>query len=87
MSVTAARDPHADESGHEGPTTAAEELARRSHTVTQRVQHFVQEHPSISPALILVITGIVFHRFSKNRCAEIFRAIEYASPPSVGITT
>ena len=53
--------PHADESGHEGPTTAAEELARRSHTVTQRVQHFVQEHPSISPALILVITGIVFN--------------------------
>ncbi len=61
MSVTAARDPHADETGHEGPTTAAEELARRSHTVTQRVQHFVQDHPSISPALILVITGIVFN--------------------------
>ena len=59
MSVAATSTPP-DDAGHDAPTTAAEEMARRSHTLTQRLQHFLQEHPSISPALILVATGVVF---------------------------
>ncbi len=48
------------------PTSAAEELARRSHTPAQRVQHLLHSHPSISPALILVVCGIAFTMMNSN---------------------
>jgi len=40
--------------------SAAQELARRSHSPAQRIQHLLHSHPAISPALILVITVVVF---------------------------
>jgi fructose transport system permease protein len=39
---------------------AAEELARRSHSPAQRVQHLLHGNPFLSAALILVLTAIVF---------------------------
>jgi fructose transport system permease protein len=48
------------------PSTAAEELARRSQTPAQRVQQILHAHPSISPALILVITAVVFTMLNSN---------------------
>jgi fructose transport system permease protein len=50
----------------QSPTSAAEELARRRHTPAQRVQHLLHSHPSISPALILVICGIAFTLMNSN---------------------
>jgi fructose transport system permease protein len=43
-----------------GPGNAAEAMAARSHTPAQRLQHLLHSHPAISPALILVLTVIVF---------------------------
>jgi len=42
------------------PHSAAEELARRQHTPAQRVQNLLHSYPAISPAILLVITVIVF---------------------------
>jgi len=42
------------------PHNAAEALAARSQTPAQRLQHLLHSHPAISPALILLITVIVF---------------------------
>lgn len=42
-----------------GPT-AAETLARRQQSPLQRIQHLLHAHPAISPALILVVTCVVF---------------------------
>jgi len=39
---------------------AAQELARRRHSPVQRVQHLLHSQPAISPALILLITIVVF---------------------------
>jgi fructose transport system permease protein len=56
----------ATQAGSTAPTSAAEELARRSHTPAQRIQHLLHSHPAISPALILVITVIVFSALNSN---------------------
>jgi fructose transport system permease protein len=56
----------ATQAGSTAPSSAAEELARRSHTPAQRVQHLLHSHPSISPALILVLTAIVFTGLNSN---------------------
>jgi len=50
----------------QAPSSAAEELARRSRTPAQRVQHLLHSHPSISPALILIVTAIVFTLLNEN---------------------
>jgi fructose transport system permease protein len=42
------------------PHNAAEAMAARSHTPAQRVQNLLHSNPAISPALILVLTVIVF---------------------------
>ena len=42
------------------PHNAAEALAARSQTPAQRIQHLLHSNPAISPALILVLTVIVF---------------------------
>ncbi len=39
---------------------AAAELARRQRSPAQRVQHLLHDHPAISPAIILILTCIVF---------------------------
>lgn len=44
----------------EGAGAAAQELARRRRTPAQRLQHLLHAHPAISPAMILVLTVIVF---------------------------
>src|SRR5215213_3501905 len=56
----------ATEAGSTAPTSAAEELARRRHTPAQRIQHLLHSHPAISPALILVLTAIVFTALNPN---------------------
>ena len=42
------------------PGAAAAELQRRRQSPAQRVQHILHAHPSVSPALILVLTMVVF---------------------------
>jgi fructose transport system permease protein len=42
------------------PVTAAEQFAARQQTPIQRLQHVLHAHPTISPALVLVISFIVF---------------------------
>lgn len=58
-----------------GGATAAETLARRSHTPTQRIQHLLHANPFISAALILVLTAAVFtimnERFSDPRTVSL----------------
>ena len=66
-------------SGPKGPGTggasAAEELARRSQTPAQRIQHLLHGNPFISAALILVVTAVVFtmlnDRFSDPRTLSL----------------
>jgi fructose transport system permease protein len=43
-----------------GPQNAAEALAARSHTPAQRIQHLLHSNPAISPALILLLTVVIF---------------------------
>jgi fructose transport system permease protein len=54
---------------------AAEELARRSHTPAQRIQHLLHGNPFLSAAAILVLTAIVFtvlnDRFSDPRTLSL----------------
>ena len=56
----------ATQAGSTAPSSAAEELARRQHTPAQRIQHLLHSHPAISPALILVLTAIVFTSLNSN---------------------
>jgi len=66
--------PGSSRPGAGGPS-AAEELARRSHTPAQRIQHLLHANPFISAALILVVTAIIFttlnDRFSDPRTLSL----------------
>jgi fructose transport system permease protein len=42
------------------PGAAAQELARREHTLSQRIQHLLHRHPALSPAIILLLTVVCF---------------------------
>ncbi len=42
------------------PGGAAAELERRRHSPAQRVQHLLHTHPALSPAIILLVTCVVF---------------------------
>ena len=42
------------------PATTAAQLAGRDRSVGQRIQHLLHAHPSLSPALILLATFVVF---------------------------
>ena len=42
------------------PATAAEQFAARQQSPVQRLQHVLHAHPTISPALVLLISFIVF---------------------------
>ncbi len=46
--------------------SAAETLSRRRQSPAQRVQHLLHSHPAISPALILVVSAVVFASLNSN---------------------
>ena len=46
--------------------SAAETLSRRRHSPAERVQHLLHSHPAISPALILVVSVVVFTSLAPN---------------------
>src|SRR6476469_1317932 len=54
--MTATQDPSTT---HE-PTPASETFAARKQSPVQRIQHVLHSHPTISPALVLIISCIVF---------------------------
>ncbi|WP_375426585.1 ABC transporter permease [uncultured Friedmanniella sp.] len=57
------------------PATAAEQFAMRRQSPVQRVQQLLHAHPSISPLLVLVISGIVFTLLNDR----------FAQPSTMGI--
>src|SRR6266446_1215547 len=48
------------------PTTAAEEFEKRQHSPAQRVQHLLHSHAWLSPAIVLVVSIIVFGILNGN---------------------
>ncbi len=46
--------------------SAAETLSKRRQSPVQRVQHLLHSHPAISPALILVVSALVFAGLNQN---------------------
>ena len=62
-----ATDPATQSPGPTGPASnAAEALAQRSHTPAQRVQHLLHSHPAISPAVLLLLTVVIFSLINPN---------------------
>ena len=70
--MTATQDPSTTS---EPPTTAAETFAARRQSPVQRIQHVLHSHPTISPALVLIISCVVFaglnSRFTSAEGAKI----------------
>ncbi|HEX8497366.1 MAG TPA: ABC transporter permease [Actinomycetales bacterium] len=48
------------------PPSAAEALSRRRQSPAQRIQHLLHSHPAISPAVILILSVIVFSLLNEN---------------------
>lgn len=48
------------------PRSAAEQFARRQQSPLQRVQHVLHSHPTISPAVVLVVAFVAFSLTSEN---------------------
>jgi fructose transport system permease protein len=73
------------------PATAAEQFAARQHSPLQRVQHLLHSHPTISPALVLVISFIVFSilnpRFAQpSSLSLVFQQVAVVGALAVGQT-
>jgi ribose/xylose/arabinose/galactoside ABC-type transport system permease subunit len=73
------------------PTTAAETFAARRHSPLQRVQHVLHSHPTISPALVLVLSFIVFSilnpRFAHAQSLSlVFQQVAVVGALAVGQT-
>jgi len=73
------------------PATAAEQFAARQHSPIQRVQHVLHSHPTISPALVLVIAFIVFSilnpRFAHaSSLSLVFQQVAVVGALAVGQT-
>ena len=73
------------------PTTAAETFAARRHSPVQRVQHILHSHPTISPALVLVMSFIVFSilnpRFAHAQSLSlVFQQVAVVGALAVGQT-
>ena len=73
------------------PATAAEQFAARQHSPLQRVQHVLHSHPTISPALVLVISFIVFSiinpRFAQpSSLSLVFQQVAVVGALAVGQT-
>ena len=48
------------------PSTAAEEFEKRQHSPAQRIQHTLHSHAWLSPAIVLVVSIIVFGILNQN---------------------
>ena len=73
------------------PATAAETFAAREHSPLQRVQHVLHSHPTISPALVLVASFIVFSalnsRFAQpTSLSLVFQQVAVVGALAVGQT-
>jgi ribose/xylose/arabinose/galactoside ABC-type transport system permease subunit len=73
------------------PATAAEQFAARQQSPLQRVQHVLHSHPTISPALVLVISFIVFSvlnpRFAQpSSLSLVFQQVAVVGALAVGQT-
>lgn len=73
------------------PATAAEQFAARQHSPLQRVQHVLHSHPTISPALVLIISFIVFSilnpRFAQpSSLSLVFQQVAVVGALAVGQT-
>ncbi len=73
------------------PTTAAEQFAARRQTPLQRVQHVLHSHPTISPALVLVLAFIAFSianpRFAHAQSLSlVFQQVAVVAALAVGQT-
>jgi fructose transport system permease protein len=73
------------------PATAAEQFAARQHSPLQRVQHVLHSHPTISPALVLVVSFIVFSllnsRFAQpSSLSLVFQQVAVVGALAVGQT-
>jgi ribose/xylose/arabinose/galactoside ABC-type transport system permease subunit len=73
------------------PATAAEQFAARSHSPVQRVQQLLHKHPTISPALVLIISFVVFSilepRFAQpGSLSLVFQQVAVVGALAVGQT-
>jgi ribose/xylose/arabinose/galactoside ABC-type transport system permease subunit len=73
------------------PTTAAETFAARRQSPLQRVQHVLHSHPTISPALVLVLAFIAFSianpRFAHAQSLSlVFQQVAVVGALAVGQT-
>jgi ribose/xylose/arabinose/galactoside ABC-type transport system permease subunit len=73
------------------PATAAEQFAARSRSPVQRIQHVLHTHPTISPALVLVVSFIVFSilnpRFAHPQSLSlVFQQVAVVGALAVGQT-
>src|SRR5689334_15680757 len=73
------------------PPTAAEQFAARQQSPLQRVQHVLHSHPTISPALVLVLSFIVFSilnpRFAQpSSLSLVFQQVAVVGALAVGQT-
>jgi len=73
------------------PATAAEQFAAREHSPVQRIQHLLHSHPTISPALVLVVSFIVFSiinpRFAQpSSLSLVFQQVAVVGALAVGQT-
>jgi ribose/xylose/arabinose/galactoside ABC-type transport system permease subunit len=73
------------------PATAAEQFAARQQSPLQRVQHVLHSHPTISPALVLVLSFIVFSilnpRFAQpSSLSLVFQQVAVIGALAVGQT-
>jgi ribose/xylose/arabinose/galactoside ABC-type transport system permease subunit len=73
------------------PATAAEQYAAREQSPLQRIQHVLHGHPTISPALVLVISFIIFSllnsRFAQpSSLSLVFQQVAVVGALAVGQT-
>jgi ribose/xylose/arabinose/galactoside ABC-type transport system permease subunit len=73
------------------PATAAEQFAARQQSPVQRLQHILHSHPTISPALVLIISFIVFSiinpRFAQpSSLSLVFQQVAVVGALAVGQT-
>ncbi len=73
------------------PATAAETFAAREHSPLQRLQHVLHSHPTISPALVLIASFIVFSiinpRFAQpTSLSLVFQQVAVVGALAVGQT-
>jgi ribose/xylose/arabinose/galactoside ABC-type transport system permease subunit len=73
------------------PATAAEQYAAREQSPLQRIQHVLHAHPTISPALVLVVSFVIFSllnsRFAQpSSLSLVFQQVAVVGALAVGQT-